>query len=450
MQMLMEGMPEHDFVIYSIGAEEINRGKFRYILPDNVLEIREVFLDSILNINSPSTVNFPLLPQQREMLFALVCGEGEIHMDELVEIFRSTARGDALNIFMSFDFFDVITTVYQKRFSHLPFTDFFWTVRSMLLPLFFLIQQDFPRADVYHSVATGYAGVVGSLAARLQGKPFILTEHGIYSREREEEIIQSSWVESYFKDLWINYFYSLAKLTYNEAGQVFSLFEKNAAIQASLGCAAAKIQIITNGIDVDQFQQNPAKRAENAAIVIGAVVRVVPIKDIITMLRSFSLVRQALPAARFFILGPTDENEEYYEECLNMTESLGLKESVEFTGNVNIENYLGNLDILVLSSISEGQPLAVLEGMASRKPFVTTDVGSCRELLYGNHDSLGPAGIIVPLMDFEEMAKAIITLACDKKLRQSMGENAYQRVARYYTKAGMIKSYRQIYAQMED
>lgn len=447
-QMLITGMPEHEFIIYSIGAEEKNKGKFKYSLPDNIVEVKEVFLDSILNQQCSGTTVFPLTSRQKDMLFSLICGEGEIKIDELVGIFRSSKKRAALSIFMSFNFFDIITAVYKERYSHLPFTDFFWTVRSMLLPLFFLLQQGFPRADVYHSVATGYAGVVGSLAAKMSKRPFILTEHGIYSREREEEIIQSNWVESHFKDLWINYFYSLARLTYFEATRVFSLFAKNAEIEVALGCDAGKIEIITNGVDVELYEGVSAKPAEEDTVVIGAVVRVVPIKDIITMLRSFSLVIQALPSARFLILGPTDENEEYYEECLNMVERLNLKSCVQFTGTVNVNEYLGKLDIMVLSSVSEGQPLAVLEGMACHKPFVTTDVGSCRELLYGNNDSLGPAGIIVPLMDFEAMAQAIIGLARDKELRRSMGENAYQRIAQYYTKAGMITSYRQVYAEL--
>lgn len=105
----------------------------------------------------------------------------------------------------------------------------------------------------------------------------------------------------------------------------------------------------------------------------------------------------------------------------------------------------GKIDIMVLSSISEGQPLALLEGMAGRKPFVTTDVGSCRELLEGNDDGLGKAGLVVPMMDFEEMAKAIVTLARDKRLRAEMGENGHQRISRQYTLNGFIDGYKKVY-----
>ncbi len=444
-QMLITGLPEHEFIIYSIAAEEKNKGRFKYPIPANVTEVREIFLDSILNLKSPPAGNYHLTPDERENLEALVCGEGAIDLEKLVTTFRAGKSKSTLEIFMSFQFFDVITNAYKKRFSHLPFTDFFWTTRSMLLPLFFLIQQDLPAADVYHSVAAGYAGAVGSLAATIYNKPFILTEHGIYSREREEEIIKCDWAKGDFKSIWINYFYCLTRLTYQKAVQVITMFGQNAEIQISLGCDPGKVHIIPNGIDVDQYEKiKPPADGEGACITIAAVVRVVPIKDVITMLRSFFLVKQKIPQARFLIIGPIDENPEYYEECLKVVHTLELKD-LQFTGAVDVKTYLEDVDILVLGSISEGQPLSILEGMASRRPFVATDVGSCRELIYGNGDGLGEAGIVVAMMDYENMAKAIITLAQDKQRRREMGINGHRRISRFYTIGGLLESYRKLY-----
>ncbi|MDR3588266.1 MAG: GT4 family glycosyltransferase PelF [Negativicutes bacterium] len=445
-QMMIKGMPEHQFIIYSIAAEEKDRGQFQYELPQNVIGIEEIFLDNILNLKSPRTGKYQMTPAERNNLLSLICGEGDIDLDRLLHTFRSRQSGNALEIFMSFEFFDVITSAYQAKFSRLPFTDFFWTVRSMLLPLFYLIKQDLPEADLYHSVAAGYAGAVGGMAATLYKKPFILTEHGIYSREREEEIIKCSWAKGDFKSLWINYFYSLAKLTYQKATRVFTMFEKNSEMQVTLGCDPAKIGIIPNGIDVVGYESLKQLGGENGFINIAAVVRIVPVKDIVTMLRSFYLVKQKLPNARFYIIGPYDENKEYYEECLKVAASLNIKD-LEFTGSVNVREWMGKIDIMVLSSISEGQPLSILEGMASRKPFVTTDVGSCRELLQGNDDGFGTAGLVVPMMDFEEMAKAIVTLAQDKELRAEMGENGHRRISSLYTLEGFIEGYKKVYRE---
>lgn len=338
-QMMLKGMPEHQFIIYSIAAEEKDRGRFQYKLPPNVIGVEEVFLDNILNLKSPRAGQYHLTPSERENLMALICGEGDIDLDKLIQTFRSRTGGNALEIFMSFEFFDVITCAYQTKFSRLPFTDFFWTVRSMLLPLFFLIKQDLPDADLYHSVAAGYAGAIGGLAATVYKKPFILTEHGIYSREREEEIIKCGWAKGDFKSLWINYFYSLARLTYQKATRVFTMFEKNSELQVSLGCDPAKIGIIPNGIDVTRYGSLEQPDGESEFITIAAVVRIVPVKDIVTMLRSFYLVKQKMPNARFYIIGPYDENKEYYEECLRAAENLDIKD-LEFTGSVDVKEWM--------------------------------------------------------------------------------------------------------------
>ncbi len=64
---------------------------------------------------------------------------------------------------------------------------------------------------------------------------------------------------------------------------------------------------------------------------IGAVVRIVPIKDIKTMLYAFSRVSAEFPQVRLHIMGPTDEDEEYYNECLQLRQDLELT-NVTFTG----------------------------------------------------------------------------------------------------------------------
>lgn len=445
-QMLIEGMPEHEFIVYAIGAEQKSRGEFRYKLPPNLIEIKEVFLDEILDMKSLHMRRAMLTEEEKSCLYELILGTKDMDMKTLIGIFHSEGKvRNALDIFMSSDFFDIIEAVYKDRYNYLPFTDFFWTMRSMLLPLFYLLQQQLPEADVYHSIATGYCGVIGSVASNLYKKPFIITEHGIYSREREAEIIRCQWAKGDFKSIWIQYFYNLAKVSYQSANHVFTLFDKNAQTERELGCAAEKIAIVPNGIHMERFSSVPELREHDDAVVLGAVVRVVPIKDIVTLLRAFFLVQQTLPDASLHIMGQYEEDPEYYELCQQTIETLRLK-NVDFTGSVDVAKHLSDIDILLLSSISEGQPLAVLEGFAAKRPFVTTDVGCCRELVYGEgQDALGVAGAIVAPMDYEAMAQAVLRLAADPALRRKMGAIGYERVKRKYTYEKFISSYRQIY-----
>ena len=117
-------------------------------------------------------------------------------------------------------------------------------------------------------------------------------------------------------------------------------------------------------------------------------------------------------------------------------------------GRVDVAAWYGKLDILLLSSISEGQPFVVLEAMASKRPVVSTDVGSCRELIEGIGDGVGPAGEIVPVMSPNAMARTILRLAQQLPLLRQMGENGWRRVDRFYREEDFLKAYRDLYEEV--
>ena len=447
-QMLMQGLPEYEFIIYSVGAEAKERGNFKYKLPENCVGVEEMFLDEILSLRSSEMLEDILAHDDRRTLYELVRGERDITLKELLQVFAYGRWKSPLAVFMSSDFFDVIVRVYREQYENLPFTDFFWTMRSMLLPLFYLLQQKLPEADIYHSVATGYCGVIGGMAATRYEKPYMITEHGVYSREREAEILKSDWVKTDFKGIWIRYFYYLARLSYHAADRLYTLFEHNGKIAVDLGCAPEKIKIVPNGVHMERFAASPELSDHGGPITIGAVVRAVPIKDILTLLRSFAIVKRELPDARLVVMGGLEEDPDYVAVCHRTVRMLGL-EDVTFTGSVPVAEYLPKMDILVLSSISEGQPLAVLEGFSAHRPYVTTDVGCCRELIFGDSsDDLGTAGAVVAPLDYEAMAHEIIRLAKDYELRRSMAEVGYERAKSRYTYEQFIESYHEAYADI--
>ena len=445
-QTLVSSMPEHEFIIYSIGANGEDRGAYKYQLPDNIVEIQEVFLDSCLEEPSRPGKKYKLNEKQKIVIKSLLLKE-KPEWEHIFSLFsgRNLEIDHVSNLLASRDLFDIIQEVCREHYPDVPFTQFYWSVRSMLLTLFGVLHQPIPEADLYHSVSTGYAGVIGAYGKYLHNKPFILTEHGIYTREREEEIIKADWVKGPFKRMWIQYFYNLSGCAYSYADQVITLFNKNKEIEIDIGCPENKIQIIPNGVDIELHPRQSAKiKKDGSHIYIGAIVRVVPIKDIKTMLQSYAIVKRQLPNTKFYIFGPYDEDPEYYKECLQLVDFLGIQD-VFFTGTVKINEYIGLMDILVLSSISEGQPLALLEGMAYGKPFVCTDVGCCKELIYGINDGFGSAGYIVPVMNYMKMSQSIIKLSLEPELRKSMGKRGQKRVETLYTKEGFIEQYKKVY-----
>ncbi|MBU7594436.1 GT4 family glycosyltransferase PelF [Metabacillus halosaccharovorans] len=445
-QSLMTQMPQHEFMIISISAKKENTLVRRYNSPSNLIDVYDIYLDTLITEEIVPGKRFRITDEEKDAFFSLIGGT-DIKWPVLFDLLVSDRIDSIINFLASKDFFDIVYQLCKERFMHVPFTDMFWALRSMVLPLFICLNQKLPVADLYHSVSTGYAGVLGALAKHQYKKPYVLTEHGIYTREREEEIIKAGWIKGYFKDIWIDYFYNLSNCAYEYANEVTSLFEKNREIQIDLGCQETKTSVIPNGIDLTSFDVTSRRKREG--LHVGAIVRIVPIKDIKTMLQSFAIVQESFPNAHFYIIGPTDEDEAYYEECVDLIESLELKQVV-FTGEVNVKEYLTFLDILVLSSISEGQPLVILEGLAMGIPYVTTDVGSCSELLYGPNDSFGRAGSIVPVMHFHLLAQEIITLLLNQEKREEYGQNGTKRVKEYYSLPLMIQRYAACYERWEN
>ena len=351
---------------------------------------------------------------------------------------------------MGEDFFQAVLECYQIRYPEILFSDFLWTMRSMYLPLFHTLKMDLPKADLYHCVATGYAGVLGSMAKIKYGSRLLISEHGIYTREREEELIRAKWVEGVYKNIWIEQFRKMSMLAYERADLVTSLYAHARELQIELGCPEEKTVVTPNGIDETRFVNltRPDFMSPDQ-IHIGAILRVTPIKDVKTMLRAFAYAKEKLPNLKLWIMGPTDEDEEYAKECFDMVELIGA-DDVEFTGRVNVADYMGGLDMTILTSISEGQPLTILESYAAHKPVIATDVGNCRGLIYGEDDDFGAAGILTHIMNVAEIADAMVKLGKSRQLREKMGEAGYKRLMRKYRVEDMRKTYSDIYWKFED
>ena len=438
---MIRAMPEHEFIIWAVGDSEEKRGKYVVDLPPNVVAVQEAFLDTALKHRVRRNSNVRITPDQKETISQLVrCGSPNLNI--LLNTFGTKAV-NPVELFMSEAFLEIIKEFCADEFPFAGFTDLFWTVRSMFIPLLYLISQPMPEADLYHSCSTGYAGILGAFASMKYDKPYVVTEHGIYTREREEEILSADWVVSYFKELWISMFYMFSRFAYQKAHRITSLFQRAAIIQEDLGCPPEKISVIGNGIRVEDFKGIPRKK-ENGWIDIAAIVRIAPIKDIKTMIYSFSQLKQETKNTRLHILGAVDD-EEYYQECLSLIDYLDVKDII-FPGFVDIKKYLENIDFTLLTSLSEGQPYAIIESMAAGLPLVSTDVGSCRELIEGDKDDrFGPAGIFVTPMHQSEMLEALLEMGENKKMRARMSTAGRQRVNAYYNLEGMVDKYQATY-----
>ena len=447
---LIRSFPNLEFVVLSIIADRSLSGKFAYELPENVVEVHELYLndkDWVPKQGKRFRRHKKRLDHKQYLaLRSLVLGD-EVDWNVLFDLFAK--RNVSLNeLLMGEDFFHVVMECYNLKYSQVNFSTFLWTMRSIYLPLFYTLNMRIPKADIYHCVATGYAGVLGSMGRYFYKSRLMISEHGIYTREREEELIKAKWVSGIYKDIWIEQFKKLSVLGYDRADVVTCLYQHAKELQIDLGCPKHKILITPNGIDTKKFENIPRKDPEDKMINLGAVLRVTPIKDVKTMIQAFFHAKKKCAALKLWIMGGWEEDLVYAQECFDLVKTMNL-EDVEFTGRINTLDYIGKMDVTILTSVSEGQPLTILESYAAHVPVIATDVGNCYGLIYGEGDGLGEAGILTHIMNIEEIANAIITMAEDEPKRIQMGEVGYKRLMGKYQIHMMKDTYEQIYRDLQ-
>ncbi len=446
---LIHAFPNEEFIILAIVANRSLSGKFAYTLPENVTQVHELYLDDCDWGGRRDRLHRKRLKKKEFLALRSLILDQDVDWDTLFDTFHQPDLSID-QILMGEDFLRAVVDCYKLKYPQIVFSDFLWTMRSIYAPLFFTLRMELPKADLYHCVATGYAGVLGSMAKHFYGSRLMISEHGIYTREREEELIKANWVQGIYKSIWIEQFRKLSYLGYQRADLVTSLYAHARGLQIELGCPPTKTLVTPNGIDTRRLANLPGRQAEDAGRVnIGAFIRVAPIKDVKTMLQAFAFARQRDERLRLWIMGPWEEEAEYAGECFALVEAQHIPDVV-FTGQIDVREYLGRMDVTILTSISEGQPLTILESFAAHCPVIATNVGNCKGLLYGEEDNFGEAGILTHMMNVEEIAGAMLEMARNPEKRNRMGEAGYRRVMKKYQQQDMVETYGKLYRDFSD
>jgi len=469
---IVRGLPQIRFGAIFLGSRSADYGELKYALPDNLDHLECHYLhERIGAAEQPAAcagdaAAFARVEALHERLRAWRAG-GEPGLAPLLdELLPQMAAGGALDeraFLHSAESWRLISAGYRGRCTDPSFVDYFWSVRIMHTPLWLLtaIARSAPRARALHAISTGYAGFLGAVLAARQRRPLLLSEHGIYTKERKIDLFQSAWIRdnrgvferrggqiAYFKDLWIRFFEALGRASYDSAERIVSLYEANRQRQIADGAPPARTLSIPNGVDVARFAPLRAQRAPAPPPVACLIGRVVPIKDVKTFVRALRTIVNRLPQAEGWIAGPEDEDPAYAQECRLLVESLGLQGRVRFLGFQQMTELLPKIGLVVLSSISEALPLVILEGFAAGVPCVATDVGSCRQLIEGHgaeDRALGAAGAVVRIADPQALAEAALPLLTDAARWQAASSAGSARVERYYTQALMFERYRALY-----
>jgi len=467
LHQLIRGLPELNFGLVFLGSLPEEYGDIRYELPENLVYLESYYLFSNDTIPAGKRMKESDSFEAVESLYEWFKNGGDDIPDQIRDIGFLTKEITHEHFLHSEQSWEFIREKYQKNCPDIPFLDYFWTVRNIHMPIWILakIVEKLPPFKIVHSPSTGYAGFLASLASYHTGKPFLLTEHGIYTRERKIDMLSADWVKfqkpallkqpeefNYIKRMWVEFFMQIGMLSYHKAKKIYSLFPGARDIQVNFGADKTKTEVIPNGVDVDGLSKCLNHRSKNVPRVITLLGRVVSIKDIKTFIRAMRIVVNEMEDVEAWVVGPTDEDPLYVEECQNMVETLKLEKNFFFKGFQNIKDILPLTGLLTLTSVSEGMPLTILEGFAAGVPCVATDVGSCRDLIYGGLNeedlALGHAGIVTQIADPTALSTAYIKLLKDEKAWKSSQKAALERVNRYYREDAFLERYRAIYKEV--
>lgn len=275
-----------------------------------------------------------------------------------------------------------------------------------------------------------YAGLSRCLTARRI--PIVFTEHG---RDFPD---YRRW-----KRVWAN------RMLFGEQDRFVAVGQdvRRALIEYE-GLAADRVHVIYNGIDLARYEARGSHRealrrelkVRPDEVVVIQVARLHALKDHVTAIRGFSQVATEFPQARLIIVGEGEER----PPMEALIGELGLKTRVSLLGlRSDIPALLDAADVFLLSSVSEGIPLTLIEAMAAALPCVSTRVGGTGEVVLDQE-----TGLLCRPADPADLAAKLRPLLASSELRRQLGEAGRHRSHQRFSDRQMHQAYGAIYEEL--
>lgn len=215
------------------------------------------------------------------------------------------------------------------------------------------------------------------------------------------------------------------------------------------GLPSGRVEVVYNGVDLEAMNR-PSETArqrlrnefglESDDFVCVQVARLHPLKDHGTALAAIDEARRTLPNIRLLIVGEGDERSAIESEITRH----GLQQHVTLTGNrTDVSDLLAASDVFLMSSISEGIPLTIIEAMAAARPVVSTAVGGIPEMVDD-----GKTGLLAPAGDAKTLARQLQRLHQQPSLRRQIVEAAAESARRRFSLTGMLNQYERMYREV--
>ncbi|MBE2319510.1 DUF3492 domain-containing protein [Solirubrobacter sp. CPCC 204708] len=301
----------------------------------------------------------------------------------------------------------------------------YWVARTASAPT--------PAADVLHVTAAGWSAIPARVHKALHATPIVLTEHGVYLREAYLAAVRSGGSPG-ARFSATRLARGLARCAYAGADVICPVTDANAYWEMGLGIDPAKILVLYNGL-----RQPPPPSPPPGERIVVSVGRIDPLKDIYTLLRVAAETVRVMPEARFRHFGSTTAGEEAYgRSCLALHERLGLGDRFAFMGRTtDPTGVVQGADVVLMTSISEGLPMSVLEAMSQGRPVVSTAVGGVPDVVKG-------CGVVCAPGDDHALTTAVVMLLRNPELAWRLGLRGHARLGRIFNEGACVEGYREL------
>jgi glycosyltransferase involved in cell wall biosynthesis len=289
------------------------------------------------------------------------------------------------------------------------------------------------KFDIVH-VHTPIAALIGRLAAKIAGVPFVIyTAHGFYFHDE-----MPAWKK------W--FFVLLERFGGLFTDLLFSQSHEDAHEAISLRIMPShKVIAIGNGVDPSQFigqdrlKQIKARRLlgiPESAPVIGIVARLVQEKGYKEFFEAAILISRSLPNVYFLVVGERLSSDHSGSIDLALAQArkvLGAR-LIEAGLRKDVSVMLSAMTIFCLPSYREGMPRTIIEAMMMELPVVATNIRGVREEVVD-----GKTGILVPTRDSTALAKALFELLSDPERACQMGVDGRCRAVSLYDESAVVE-----------
>lgn len=317
-----------------------------------------------------------------------------------------------------------------------------WFPVQNLSPLLRLLKE----FDVIHNIDTRAAGVLVHFRKNLH-KPLLTHVHGCGHCETKVFLKSpiSSWSLGEFVytvlEYPLNEYLTSTSLHHSDHIVVCSTARLDEMKRRNPELDYTKVSVIYNGIDFNRLRyENVVVEERDCSVLFWG--RLYYNKGIMQLIRAMALVKKDFPKVSLDVCGkgPLEA------KISALTNKLGLEDNVHIHGYVSNEFLIEKIrtaSVVALPSLYEGQPVAVLEAMAYRKPLIVYDFPFAREYVTDWHN-----GLIARGGDVEDLAERLRAALSDKRLRQKLGQNAYEYVRRNHNWDTLVYKYINLYSSL--